>query len=523
MFAKHVLGGVLVSAIAASAWTIEGHTYHATDGAVIPEVMVTTMNYTGFSTTTDAEGHFFLSNEGSTAVQGRESARIGVRFEKGFLNIANAEGREVKVSLMDAQGRIVFQQKYSAHNILVELRKFSHQKMMIVNISGKSSESYILSQNGSARVLAKEGELAPVLFCNKEGYRALTYNAKSDNERDVALKMYKDGEYASSSSAAEAAPGATSAAGSSAASTASGTSAGSSAASGASAESGSSANSSNSVTAPSSTSQTSTENVKPATVLAPGDYNKDVNGRLYIVHVPSTYTGETAVPLLVDYHPLGGNASAWINSSPYKDYVAKDAAIVIYPNGDESVWNVGSCCNTSDDESFTRSFVAEVKKIAYIDSKRIYATGFSMGGGMSQFAACNMADIFAAIAPAGFDLAEENVNNCHPSRPISIISFRGQMDGVVTYQGHAAPAYPDKPLTFLGAQDNHKKWAELNGCTGSPVPDSEGCSVYENCSAGTKVVLCTDKNGTSDACEGNGHDAGCPRIGWPFLMQFTMP
>ena len=56
-------------------------------------------------------------------------------------------------------------------------------------------------------------------------------------------------------------------------------------------------------------------------MLAPGDENGtiDIGGesRSYIVHVPSSYTGQERVPLLLDFHPLTQSASFQRTSSGY--------------------------------------------------------------------------------------------------------------------------------------------------------------------------------------------------------------
>lgn len=489
MFLKHLVGGLLLSSVIASAWTIDGHVLDS-KGSPIANVTIGSFNYQGISGTTDTEGFFSLSNEESQSLNGDFAFRkLEVLYNGSELDIVNKTGNVFKITLIDILGKVLFQKEFYASNERLGLHKYSHQKMLILRVSGEAfAEKYILSNNKAKHMLMKDGDLKAMLSFSKDGYNMRSYTMQNDVEKNVNIVLYKIDETVPQSSDALLS---------------------------------SSEGVSSAVASSSSFAVSSNSDVKPASKLEPGDHHMYVGQRLFIVHVPNTYTGEEPVPLLVDYHPMGGSAISWLSGSPYKQTTDQEGVITIYPDGDSQVWNVGSCCTSVDDEAFTRSFVAEVKKIAYIDSKRIYATGFSMGGGMSQFAACNMADIFAAIAPAGFDLAMENVDKCKPSRPISIISFRGTNDGVVTYPGHAQPMYPDRPLTFLGAQDNHKKWAEINKCVGVPTNDVNGCSTYENCDAGTKVSLCTNKNNAS--CDGTGHDAGCPRIGWPFLKQFVMP
>ena len=70
----------------------------------------------------------------------------------------------------------------------------------------------------------------------------------------------------------------------------------------------------------------------------------------------------------------------------------KEGVISLYPDGTKSAdaskmgpgWNVGPCCSDDDDVKFSREMIAAVEEIACIDKKRVYAAGFSMGGGMSN-------------------------------------------------------------------------------------------------------------------------------------------
>jgi polyhydroxybutyrate depolymerase len=241
--------------------------------------------------------------------------------------------------------------------------------------------------------------------------------------------------------------------------------------------------------------------------------------RTYILHVPSAYKGTTAVPLVVDFHPLGGSGSSE-ESSPYKAQTDPEGVVTAYPNGlsgpSGGAWNVGPCCVANvDDVAFARALVAQVETKACIDTKRIYAVGFSMGGGMSHYVACHAADLFAAVAPASFDLLKENEAGCTPPRPIAEISFRSSNDTVVPYAGGASSLVSGMPVTFLGAVGTFQKWAAIDGCTGAPTAaDSNACQYYNTCTAGVKVGLCTMTAG---------HAPGKAEIGWPFLKQFTLP
>jgi polyhydroxybutyrate depolymerase len=262
----------------------------------------------------------------------------------------------------------------------------------------------------------------------------------------------------------------------------------------------------------------------PTPALTSGDMTKTVQvgstSRTYILHVPTAYKGNAPVPLVVDFHPLGGSGSQEEGSSPYKAQTDPEGVVSAYPNGQSgpsgAAWNVGPCCVANvDDVAFAKALVAQVETVACIDTKRVYAVGFSMGGGMSHYVACHAADIFAAVAPASFDLLQENEAGCTPPRPIAEICFRSSNDTVVPYAGGASSLVSGMPVTFLGAVGTFQKWAQIDSCTGSPTAtDSNNCQYYKSCGGGVQVGLCTMNTG---------HAPGNATIGWPFIKQFTLP
>lgn len=135
---------------------------------------------------------------------------------------------------------------------------------------------------------------------------------------------------------------------------------------------------------------------------------------------------------------------------------------------------------------------------------------------MSHYLACHAADVFAAVAPAAFDLLQENIADCKPSRPITVISFRSTSDPIVPYAGGHSAVVSGMPITFLGAKSTLEKWGQINGCTGSPsAEDSKGCSTFSNCEDGVEVALCTKQGGS--------HEPGNAAVGWPVLKRHTLP
>ncbi len=239
-----------------------------------------------------------------------------------------------------------------------------------------------------------------------------------------------------------------------------------------------------------------------------------------MLHVPSTYDGMTRVPLVVDFHGIGSSGWGELADSPYPGVTDPEGVIVAFPDGLSgpvgTAWNLGPCCvEEADDLGFARTLVTEIQATACIDPSRIYAVGVLTGAGMAYSLACQAADVFAAVAPAAFDLLEETVDDCSPSRPVTVISFRGTATTRVPYEGGTSSLVPGMPVTFLGAVASFERWAQIDGCTGAPSqPDASGCSSYTGCAGGAEVVLCT--------AEGGGLEPGDASVAWPVLKRHSL-
>lgn len=257
--------------------------------------------------------------------------------------------------------------------------------------------------------------------------------------------------------------------------------------------------------------------------LSPGQTTQrvSINGvtREYILYVPRSYNGSAHVPLMLDFHPLSSSASYQRNNSGTAAVADREGVIVAYPQGINNAWNIGPCCTrerTVDDVAFARAVVEQVSARACVDDRRVYATGFSNGGGMSYKLACDAADIFAAAAPAAFDMIEEMA--CTPSRPVSVFAHRGRRDFIVPYNGGPSTpptAYRLDPITFLGAEGSFSRWGQLNNCSSTTRSIGNNCSAYSNCDAGTEVVLCTANLG--------GHSGWDASQSWEFLRNHRLP
>jgi len=189
--------------------------------------------------------------------------------------------------------------------------------------------------------------------------------------------------------------------------------------------------------------------------------NYDDIDRTYLLHVPASYDGLSAVPLVVALHPFGNNASGFQSMTGFSDKADLANFIVVYPNGTDASWNGGKCCGSAmtngvDDVGFVSALIETLSAHYNIDSTRIYATGFSNGSIMAYRLAAELSDKIAAIAAASGQMM---LDECNPVRAIPIMHLHALDDATVPYEGGSASGY-----VFPSVESVIDIWVEINGC-----------------------------------------------------------
>jgi len=243
--------------------------------------------------------------------------------------------------------------------------------------------------------------------------------------------------------------------------------------------------------------------------------------RSYVVYVPTSIKSGAALPLVFDFHGHGANAAQEESSSGWKKKADQVGFIMVYPDGVDSSWNVGSCCGLAmsenvDDVGFTKAMIEAVSKAACIDPKRVYATGMSNGAGFVHRLGCEAADVIAAIAPASADLVTDP---CTPARPISVLAVRGLADTMVAYEGGktGSTGWNDP-----GAKASLDLWKKIDQCTGSTTTPRQYCESYTQCSGGVEDTLCSLPDTGHDTYN-NAVNMNVPDVVWEMFQRQPMP
>lgn len=225
--------------------------------------------------------------------------------------------------------------------------------------------------------------------------------------------------------------------------------------------------------------------------------------RSYLVYLPSSYTGDEAMPLVMVLHGRPDTGAGIASITDMNLTAEKHGFIAVYPNGIRREWNYIKDLPIypelgQDDFAFIRSLIADLSTDFNIDQERLYVTGFSNGGFMVNRLACEMPDQFAAFASVGGAAFTGLQNVCPPYASVNMLLMHGTNDVSIPWDG-----LTDSRLQGYAAfpvESTFGFWATQNGCPKETniedVPesgDSPGTTVkivrVPACESGKELLL----------------------------------
>ncbi|MFH1320214.1 MAG: T9SS type A sorting domain-containing protein [Bacteroidota bacterium] len=224
----------------------------------------------------------------------------------------------------------------------------------------------------------------------------------------------------------------------------------------------------------------------------------DSINREYIEYVPAIYNDSTPVPLVICLHGLGDNMN---NFTGIEMHAVADTAnfIVVTPQAivdniitGSTAWNSGASSygfeinENIDDVGFLSALIDTVSANYNIDTGRVYVTGFSLGGFMSNRLACELNAKITAIASVAGTIG--TALNCNPGRAVPVCHFHGTLDQQVQYTGNPFGIDTENLINY---------WVTNNNCdtipVHTPLPDlvADGYTIdhflYQNGDNSTEV------------------------------------
>jgi poly(3-hydroxybutyrate) depolymerase len=218
--------------------------------------------------------------------------------------------------------------------------------------------------------------------------------------------------------------------------------------------------------------------------------------RGFAIRLPDDYDADQPYPLIFGFHWNGGN-SAQVDNGGSNGYnmahfglqkLSNNGAIFVAPQGIGNGWQNPN----GRDLTFVDDMVKLITENYCVDTTRLFANGFSYGGGMSYAIACARAKVFRGVAIYNGAV----LSGCEGGNdPIALWQMAGLTDNVCTVDAA-------KPM--------RDRFVENNGCTAQNPPQppqpppylSDGghvCTNYAGCSSEHPVRWCVHQSGHGNA------------------------
>lgn len=202
----------------------------------------------------------------------------------------------------------------------------------------------------------------------------------------------------------------------------------------------------------------------------------DGRERSYIAEFPAS---AAPAPAIIVLH--GGRGSGR-QVQRYTDFDLTGRGFVeLYPDGIDSHWNDGRAAldgaplGSVDDVGFLLAMIDSLAAEGRVDPARVFVTGISNGGAMSQRLICHVpgriagAAIVAMNFPVGLD--------CPPGQPVPVLFLLGSADPLVPWGGgRVAPGRDIDRGSVRPAEETLGFYAARNGCAGmaeTTLPDAD--------------------------------------------------
>lgn len=238
--------------------------------------------------------------------------------------------------------------------------------------------------------------------------------------------------------------------------------------------------------------------------------------RSYILSIPDNYDNNQPYRLIFAYHWRGGTMQdvdgGGTSGAVWAYYglkaQAENSTIFVAPQGIGNGWP-----NTDgQDLDFTDAMLELIQGELCVDRKRVFALGFSYGGGMSYALACARPQIFRAVAVYSGGV----LSGCDGgTQSVAYLGIHGISDGT---------------LDISGGRSMRDRFVMNNGCTPQNPPEASAgsgmhvCTTYEGCEPGYPVEWCSFDGGhTPGHVDGGGDDGArtwTKEEVWRFFSQF---
>ena len=199
--------------------------------------------------------------------------------------------------------------------------------------------------------------------------------------------------------------------------------------------------------------------------------------RIYFIKMPENYDPMIPYPLIFGFHGASGDYTSFTEG--YYDFqdVVGEEAIMVFPNGLQNEAGLTQWDHESDLIFFDDLF-DELETNLCFDTRKVFATGHSAGGGFTHTLGCKRGDVLRGIAPVAGSLLD--YESCIGQ--VAVIQIHGSNDRIV-------------PMGLIRPARDY--WITINGCdkAGTKEGVDPVCEAYSKCDASFPVQYCEHDGG----------------------------
>ena len=232
--------------------------------------------------------------------------------------------------------------------------------------------------------------------------------------------------------------------------------------------------------------------VSPSLSRASEPLSVKIDGGSYMARLPAGWDGKAPLATVVYFHGYRQKGATVMRNNGLLKILDKRQILLISPDGEGGRWaHQGSPRRATlrDDDAFVRRVLADVRGRWPVDPKRLWASGFSIGGSMTWHVACFIGKPFTAFIPVAGAFWRPHPLDC-PAGPANILHTHGTADTVVPMKG--------RPIAGTYHQGDVREgmafWRHQNGCAAEPTRvTSVGtltCKISDQCASGGELQLC---------------------------------
>ena len=224
----------------------------------------------------------------------------------------------------------------------------------------------------------------------------------------------------------------------------------------------------------------------------------DGNNREYIIYIPQIYSSTNPTPILFAFHGGSGYADDFMNyEADFRSIADTAGFILVYPQALEDP-NDGNSTNWLHKEPtdhkdifFIETLIDTIATHYNVNTERVYACGYSLGGMFSYELACQLNHKITAISSVAGAAFLGAFSFCEISHPTAILSINGTDDGTHPYNDQNGWYFSVAAIDSFWANSNNTdilpivtQVPDINSSDGSQVEryswiNGDGCVSVE--------------------------------------------